>query len=94
MHTHCTMGMGYGIAMGWSFKHCTHTCTTHDSNTMGIPIPVTNSIQGIWIVREMVRELELVLRFNLMRVEICELRPEVVTEDKGVLVHYQSRTKV
>ena len=32
------------------------------------------------------------LWFNLIRVEICELRPEVVTEDYGVLVHYQSRT--
>ena len=30
-----------------------------------------------------------VLWFNLVRVEICELRPKVVTEDKGVLVHYQ-----
>ena len=29
-----------------------------------------------------------VLQFNLMRVEICELRPEVVAEDEGVLVHY------
>ena len=28
------------------------------------------------------------LWFNLMRVEIRELRPEVVTEDDGVLVHY------
>ena len=34
------------------------------------------------------------LWFNLMRVEIRELRPEVVTEDDGVLVHYQSRTNV
>ena len=33
-------------------------------------------------------------RFNLMRVEVCELRPEVVTEDDGVLVHYQGRTNV
>ena len=30
--------------------------------------------------------------FNLVRVEICELRPEVVTEGDDVLVHYQSRT--
>ena len=29
-----------------------------------------------------------------MRVEICELRPEVVTKDDKVLVHYQSRTNV
>ena len=28
------------------------------------------------------------LWFNLMRVEICELRPEVVAEDDDVLVHY------
>ena len=34
------------------------------------------------------------LQFNLMRVEICELRPEVVTEGNEVLVHYQSRTNV
>ena len=39
-------------------------------------------------------ELGLLLWFNLMRVEIRELRPEVVTEDGGVLVHYQSRTNV
>ena len=29
-----------------------------------------------------------------MRVEIRELRPEVVTEDNEVLVHYRSRTYV
>ena len=34
------------------------------------------------------------LQFNLVRVEIRELRPEVVTEDEGVLVHYLSRTNV
>ena len=34
------------------------------------------------------------LQFNLMRVEIRELRPEVVTEGEGVLVHYWSRTNV
>ena len=34
------------------------------------------------------------LRFNLMRVEIRELRPEVVAEDEDVLVHYRSRTNV
>ena len=28
------------------------------------------------------------LWFNLMKVEIRELRPEVVTKDSGVLVHY------
>ena len=28
------------------------------------------------------------LQFNLMRVEICELRPEVVAKDDDVLVHY------
>ena len=28
------------------------------------------------------------LRFNLVRVEVRELRPEVVAEGKGVLVHY------
>ena len=33
-----------------------------------------------------------VLWFNLMRVEIRELRPEVIAEDEGVLVHYRSRT--
>ena len=31
---------------------------------------------------------------NLVRVEIHELRPEVVTEGDGVLVHYQGRTNV
>ena len=35
-----------------------------------------------------------VLRFNLMRVEIRELRPEVVAESNEVLVHYRSRTNV
>ena len=39
-------------------------------------------------------ELGLLLRFNLMQVEIRELRPEVVAEGNGVLVHYQSRTNV
>ena len=39
-------------------------------------------------------ERVLLLQFNLFRVEIYELRPEVVTEDAGVLVHYQSRTNV
>ena len=36
--------------------------------------------------------LTTMLRFNLMRVEICELRPEVLAESDGVLVHYRSRT--
>ena len=35
-----------------------------------------------------------VLRFNLVRVEIRELRPEVLAEGDGVLVHYRSRTNV
>ena len=35
-----------------------------------------------------------VLWFNLMRVEIHELRPEVVAKGDGVLVHYQSRINV
>ena len=35
-----------------------------------------------------------VLWFNLVRVEIHELRPEVVAEGEGVLVHYQSRTNM
>ena len=35
-----------------------------------------------------------VLQFNLVRVEIRELRPEVVAESDEVLVHYQSRTNV
>ena len=35
-----------------------------------------------------------VLRFNLVGVEIRELRPEVVAESNEVLVHYQSRTNV
>ena len=35
-----------------------------------------------------------VLRFNLVRVEIRELRPEVVAESNEVLVHYRSRTNV
>ena len=34
------------------------------------------------------------LRFNLVRVEICELRPKVVAESDEVLVHYRSRTNV
>ena len=39
-------------------------------------------------------ELGLLLRFNLMRVEIHELRPEVVAESDEVLVRYRSRTNV
>ena len=35
-----------------------------------------------------------VLRFNLVRVEIRELRPEVIAESDEVLVHYRSRTNV
>ena len=42
MDTHGTTGMGYGIAMGQNFKHCTHTCTTHGPNTVGILIPMPN----------------------------------------------------
>ena len=34
------------------------------------------------------------LWFNLVRVEIRELRPEVVAESDEVLVHYRSRTNV
>ena len=34
------------------------------------------------------------LRFNLVRVEIHELRPEVLAESDEVLVHYLSRTNV
>ena len=36
----------------------------------------------------------LLLRFNLVRVEIRELRPEVVAKSDEVLVHYRSRTNV
>ena len=35
---------------------------------------------------------DMVLRVNLVRVEIRELRPEVVAESDEVLVHYRSRT--
>ena len=35
-----------------------------------------------------------VLRFNLVKVEIRELRPEVIAESEEVLVHYRSRTNV
>ena len=35
-----------------------------------------------------------VLRFNLVKVEIRELRPEVVAESDEVLVHYRSRTNM
>ena len=38
--------------------------------------------------------VRVLLWFNLMRVEIHELRPEVVTEGNDVLVHYQSRTNM
>ena len=40
------------------------------------------------------REKKEMLWFNLFGVEIRELRPEVVTKGKGVLVHYQSGTNV
>ena len=36
----------------------------------------------------------ILLRFNLVRVEIRELRPEVVAESDEVLIHYRSRTNV
>ena len=35
--------------------------------------------------------LWLLLQFNLVRVEIRELRPKVIAKGGGVLVHYQSR---
>ena len=38
--------------------------------------------------------ITIVLRFNLVRVEIRELRPEVVAESDKVLIHYRSRTNV
>ena len=38
------------------------------------------------------RVIATVLRFNLVRVEIRELRPEVLAESDGVLVHYRGRT--
>ena len=48
-----------------------------------------------WATKVAPREkLGLLLRFNLMRVEIHELRPEGVAESDEVLVHYQSRTNV
>ena len=34
------------------------------------------------------------LRFNLVRVEIRELRPEVIAESDEVSVHYRSRTNM
>ena len=34
------------------------------------------------------------LWFNLVRVEIRELRPKVIAENDEILVHYRSRTKV
>ena len=36
----------------------------------------------------------MLLRFNLMGVEIHGLRPEVITEGNEVLVYYRSRTNV
>ena len=42
-----------------------------------------------WATKVALREqLGLLLQFNLMRVEIRELRPEVVAESDEVLVHY------
>ena len=42
-----------------------------------------------WVTKVVPREqLGLLLRFNLVRVEIRELRPEVVAESDKVLVHY------
>ena len=38
--------------------------------------------------------LGVVLRFNLIEVEIRELRPEVLAESDEVLIHYRSRTNV
>ena len=39
-------------------------------------------------------DFEDVLRFNSVRVEIRELRPEVLAESDEVLVHHRSRTNV
>ena len=38
--------------------------------------------------------VSLLLWFNLVKVEIRELRPEVVAKSDEVLVHYRSRTNV
>ena len=64
------------------FLHSTGGCgKTHVSNTIAAAICADGHIA-----------LCMVLWFNLVRVEIRELRPEVVAKDGGVLVHYQSRT--
>ena len=55
-----------------------------------------NNNIGLYVVRiqKYVKDTSGVLQFNLVRVEIRELRPEVVAEDDGVLVHYRGRTNV
>ena len=50
--------------------------------------------QGLYDFLMLSYSMVFLLRFNLVRVEIHELRPEVVAESDEVLVHYRSRTKV
>ena len=64
-------------------------CTCHD----GMADQVIDGWVMVWLTC-MTRSSYGVLQFNLMRVEIRELRPKVVTKDDEVLVHYWSRTNV
>ena len=64
-------------------------CTCHD----GMADQVIDGWVMVWLTC-MTRSSYGVLQFNLMRVEIRELRPKVVTKDNEVLVHYWSRTNV
>ena len=54
----------------------------------------TKTLEEHRCITKEVLEILRVLRFNLVRVEIRELRPEVVAEGDEVLVHYRSRTNV
>ena len=91
--------------VGW-YSYCFHslTCTWLWLCLCRLQWAVGSNGFALWWVMIQPRMLLLlvslnwlcshVLQFNLMRVEIHELRPEVVTEGKDVLVHYQSRINV
>ena len=54
-----------------------------------------NHVQAFWgWIRPQNLRTDWLLQFNLVKVEIHELRPEVVAESDEVLVHYRSRTNM
>ena len=66
----------------WCFCQCNVCNRDHFAGVM----MCIKSFGRLWV--------DILLWFNLVRVEIRELRPEVIAESKGVLVHYRSRINV